>query len=170
MNGVAKLRRAKTSALRQKSWKGDLGTFRNTHILFIGIILPLFCLLDLTIEISRDVQTRQILQSISDIAVVESAQKLAQGGSRLDIEASTLSIFQAKTDRGHAKCAIRSVRLSKLERYATLESICQLRPRLGALLLGGAKGPILVSSKAVFDEVKTETDSVETFTQIRLVE
>ena len=171
MIGLAKLRGVNINALRSGSKQSKLGTYRDSHILLVGSILPLFCVLDLTVEYSRHAHTHQFLQTVSDAAIAESARILSQGGSRSDAEASTYRVFQAMIpqDRGYARCSIRSIRVSRLERFAVLETACRLRPRLGARLLGGAKGPILVSTKAVFAEMETEADSGETFPQIRLV-
>ena len=171
MDGVVKPRRLKAIKRRPRSQTSKLGAFRDAHFLLVGSILPLFCVLDLTVEYSRHVQTHLFLQTVSDASVTESARTLARGGSTPDAEASAFRVFGAMTpqDRGHAVCSIRAIRISNLERLATLESICTLRPRLGARLLGGATGPILVSSEAVFYEARTAQETADPFPQIRLV-
>jgi|GEM_PF-4524172 len=171
MIGLAKLRRLKAIKRRPRSQTSKLGAFRDARILLVGSILPLFCILDLTVEYSRHAQTHQTLQTVSDAAVTESARILARGGARPDAEASTYRVFEAMTqrDRAYARCSIRSIRVSRLERFVVLETACALRPRLGASLLGGAKEPILVSSKAVFYEARAGQESVDPSPQIRLV-
>ena len=129
-----------------------LGTFRHTRILLIGVILPLFCLLDLTVDRAQHVRMERFLQTASDAAVIEGARTLARGGSRRDAEADLRQAFQAMTalEARATQCGVASIRVFEADRSVSIETACVRPPRIGAIVLGGTPRRATVFAQAVF--------------------
>lgn len=157
---------------RRPSLRDSIGSYRETRILFLGVLLPLLCVLDLAVGTAQQGQTLRFLQRVSDSAAIEGAKVVALGGDRLAVEKEVRDVFQIWTEHGsnNPNCMLETIDLSKTKQIVSIKSHCPRRTNIGSILLGQPQRRIVVSVRVAFRSEADRQVQFGTLPRVWLVE